>query len=132
MGDYEYRTEKLPSLRDSKKLAKLVRKYGERGWELVDKQEGGLIVGSARVTFRRPKPEPSTPAPKYAYQAPSSAVRMSREEVAAGYTEEQVRRLNQIKTDVTIGRITQEQYEMIQDQILKSGNASKPTRKRFW
>lgn len=56
-GEYEYKTKSLASLRDSKRLAKMIRKNGERGWEVVDKQEGGILFGRARVTFRRKKPD---------------------------------------------------------------------------
>lgn len=55
MVDYEFKTASLPSLRDSRRLSKLIRKYGKQGWEMVDKQEGGLLFGRATVTFRRPK-----------------------------------------------------------------------------
>lgn len=55
INECEYKTVSLPSLRDSKKVSKLVRKNGEKGWETVDKQEGGLLFGRARITFRRPK-----------------------------------------------------------------------------
>lgn len=53
VGDYEYRTETLGSLRDSKRVSKLISKLGRDGWELVDKQEGGILFGRARMTFRR-------------------------------------------------------------------------------
>lgn len=64
MSEYEYRTEKLATLRDSKKLAKLVTKLGEQGWELYDKQDGGIIFGRARVVFRRPRSTPARVAPE--------------------------------------------------------------------
>ena len=54
MSEYEYRTETLGSLRDSKRVSRLITKLGRDGWELVDKQEGGVLLGRARMTFRRP------------------------------------------------------------------------------
>lgn len=58
MSEYEYRTETLGSLRDSKRVSKLISKLGRDGWELVDKQEGGILFGRARMTFRRPTAVP--------------------------------------------------------------------------
>lgn len=53
--DYEFRTETVTTLRDSKAVARIVTKMGKKGWELYDKQDGGILFGRARLVFRRPK-----------------------------------------------------------------------------
>lgn len=104
---YEYRVETLASLRDSKALSKMIVKLGEQGWELVDKQSGGLLFGKSRVTFRRPKvgaaTHPSETTPR----------------VRPGLTAEQTAALEQIEVDVVIGRISQAEHDVQRAKILE-------------
>lgn len=54
MPEYQYKTVRIPN--NPRARTRVLNRYAEQGWELVETRGGGLFSAKDHATLRRPKP----------------------------------------------------------------------------